>query len=113
MLIPKVKNDKVDTITSRKGIANVFGELYSKLYAGDETEEELQNTLNQESRAVGEKKRCINGEILLITDEEIQAAINKLKKGKASDNNGIRAEDIKTCDNVTKETIKNRSLTKC
>ena len=32
-----------------------------------------------------------NEEIPLITDEEIQAAINKLKKGKASDNNGIRA----------------------
>ena len=28
-----------------------------------------------------------NEEIPLITDEEIQAAINKLKKGKASDNN--------------------------
>ena len=47
-----------------------------------------------------------NEEILLITDEEIQAAINKLKKGKASDNNGIRAEDIKTCDNERKEMIK-------
>ena len=29
-----------------------------------------------------------------------------LKKGKASDNNGIRAEDIKICDNETKEMIK-------
>ena len=48
----------------------------------------------------------MNEEILLIIDEEIQAAINKLKKGKASDNTGIRAEDINTCDNVTKETIK-------
>ena len=42
----------------------------------------------------------------LITDEEIQAAINKLKKGTANDSNGIRAEDIKTCDNETKEVIK-------
>ena len=47
-----------------------------------------------------------NEEILLITDEEIQAAINKLKKGIANDSNGIRAEDIKTCDNETKEVIK-------
>ena len=46
MLIPKVKNDKGDTITSGKGIANVFGEFYSKLYADDGTEEKLQNTLN-------------------------------------------------------------------
>ena len=28
------------------------------------------------------------------------------KKGKASDNNGIRAEDIKTCDDTTKEMIR-------
>ena len=28
------------------------------------------------------------------------------KKGKASDNNGIRAEDIKTCDETTKEMIR-------
>ena len=34
----------------------------------------------------------------LITDEEIQEAINKLKKGEASDNNGIHAEDIKNCE---------------
>ena len=33
----------------------------------------------------------------MTTDEELQTAINKLKKGKASDNNGIRAEDIRTC----------------
>ena len=47
-----------------------------------------------------------NEEIPLITDEEIQRAINKFKKGKASNNNGIRAEDIKTCDTETKEMIK-------
>ena len=41
----------------------------------------------------------------MITDE-IQAAIDKRNKGKASDNNGIRAEDINTCNNETKETIK-------
>ena len=28
------------------------------------------------------------------------------KKGKASDNNGLRAADIKTCDATTKETIR-------
>ena len=35
--------------------------------------------------------------------EKVQAAIDKLKKGKASDNNGIRADDIKTCDATTKK----------
>ena len=81
VLMPKSKNDK-GTITSRKGIANVFGEFHSKLYAGDETEEELQNTLNHEPRAVDEDKHNEEGnneEKPMITDEEIQAAINKLK----------------------------------
>ena len=32
-LIPKVKNAKGDTVTSRKEIANFFGKFYSKLYA--------------------------------------------------------------------------------
>ena len=35
--------------------------------------------------------------------KKIQKAINKPKKGKASEKNGIRAGDIKTCDNETKE----------
>ena len=64
-------------------------------------QEKLQNTL-KDSRADDEEKNNGEGdneEIPLITAEEIQAAINKLKKGKASDNNGIHAEDIKTCDN--------------
>ena len=44
-------------------------------------------------------------EIPEITEEEVQTAINKLKKGKASDNYGFRAEDVKTCDDTTKEMI--------
>ena len=38
VLIPKVKSDRGDTITSKKKIAKIFGEFYSKLFAGDETE---------------------------------------------------------------------------
>ena len=79
-----------------------------KFFVGDETEE-LKSTLNHETRADDEEKyndEGSNEEIPLITDEEIQAAINNLKKGKASGNNGIRAEGIKTCDKVTRETVK-------
>ena len=64
-------------------------------------EEKLQSTLSHDTRAVDEEKSIgedNNEQIPLITDEEIQAAINKLKKGKASDNKGIRAEVIKACD---------------
>ena len=71
-----------------------------------------QNTLGRDAGAVDEEKSMEKIiKIHLITDEEIQAAINKLRKG-ASDNNGVRAEDVKNCDVATKEKIKGSS-TKC
>ena len=48
----------------------------------------------------------MKNEIPEFTQDEVQAAIDKLKKGKASDNNGIRAEDLKTCDATTTEMIR-------
>ena len=41
-----------------------------------------------------------------ITTEELQIAINKLKKRQSPDSNGIRAEDIKACDDETKEVVR-------
>ena len=38
-----------------------------------------------------------------ITTEELQSAISKLKTGKSPDSNGIRAEDIKACDDEMRE----------
>ena len=38
--------------------------------------------------------------------EELQTAINKLKNGKSADGNGIRAEDIKACDDETTEMVR-------
>ena len=35
--------------------------------------------------------------------KEIQTAIDRLKRGKSSDSNGIRAEDIKGCGDETKK----------
>ena len=107
-LIPKVKNDKGETITSRKGIANVFGELYSKLQAENHFGQEVQN-LQKETRRNTKKKSYneeVRNEMPEFTQKEVQAAIDSLKKGKASDNNGIRAEDIKTCDETTKEILR-------
>ena len=48
----------------------------------------------------------VKNEIPEFTQDEAQAAIDKLEKGKASDNNGFQAEDIKTCDATTKEMIR-------
>ena len=41
-----------------------------------------------------------------ITTEELQDAINKLKKGKSPDSDGIRAEDIKVCDDETRGMVR-------
>ena len=54
--IPKVKNDKRETITSREGTANVFGELYSKLFAKTQPGKEAQETRNMETKMGDEKK---------------------------------------------------------
>ena len=44
----------------------------------------------------------VRNEIPEFTQDEVQTAIDSLKKNKASDSNGIRAEDVKTCDETTK-----------
>ena len=41
-LIPKIRDEKYEIITSRKGIANVFGKFYSKLFSdGQQGEDAL------------------------------------------------------------------------
>ena len=39
VLITKIKNDKGECITSRKGIADVFGEFYKRLYEDNERDD--------------------------------------------------------------------------
>ena len=101
-----MKNDKGETITYRKGIANVFGEFYGKLFAENQLAEEVTNL---EPRMNTEKKSC--NEDVRMKYQSSHTMKYKLplitsKKGKASDNNGIRAEDIKTCDETTKQMIR-------
>ena len=45
-------------------------------------------------------------EIPEITTDELQTAINRLTKGESADGNGIRAQDIKACDEETKEMVR-------
>ena len=47
-----------------------------------------------------------DGGIPEITTEELQTAISKLKKGKSPDSKGIRTEDIKACDDETREMVR-------
>ena len=41
-----------------------------------------------------------------ITSEELQDAIRKLEKGQSPDSDGIRAEDLKACDDETRERVR-------
>ena len=75
-LIPKIKNEKGEVITSRKGTANVFGELYSKLYADDQCEKTGDGKMTKRSKCrcgreernsrVQQQKSCR----LLLTDSK-------------------------------------------
>ena len=67
VLITKIKNDKGECITSRKGIADVFGEFYKRLYEDNERDD-FGHEMSEDRR------------IPEITTEEIQNAISKLKK---------------------------------
>ena len=93
VLFTKIKNDKGEYITSRKGIADVFGEFYKRLYE-DNKKDDFEHEMSDDRR------------ILEITTEELQNAISKLIKGKSPDSIGIRAEDIKACDDETREMVR-------
>ena len=76
------KNEKGEFITSRKGIANVFGEFHKKLYDDQEHEEtqqeheenETESSIDVQNKDTSEMKR-----IPEITTGELQTAINRLK----------------------------------
>ena len=81
-LIPKVKNEKSETITSRKRIANVFGEFYSQLYAEKRFGEEVQNphksrTTNTEGESCNDDEKNEKPEF---TKDEVQTATDSLKE---------------------------------
>ena len=93
VLIAKIKNDKGECITSRKGIVDVFGEFYKRLDENNERDD-FEHEMSYDRR------------IPEITTEELQNEICKLKKSKSTDSNGIRVEDIKAYDDETREMMR-------
>ena len=77
ILIPKSKNMKGETITSRKGIADVFGEFYAKLYDGcEETGTKEEDELDtEETKAKCDLHMKKSAPIPEFTTEERQDAI--------------------------------------
>ena len=103
VLITKIKNERGNIIRSRKGIANIFGELYKKLYDDNEQDEYGNESITGVHISDTEDMTIIPQ----ITTEELQDAIRKLKKkGKSADSDGIRAEDIKASDDETREMVR-------
>ena len=85
-LIPKVKNDKA-TITSRKGIACVFGVFCSEPCAGEPLGEEVQDPHISETRMNTERESCnddLNNQMPEFTQHEVQTAIHSLKKNSSN-----------------------------
>ena len=76
VLITKIKNERGEIITSREGIANVFGEFYKKLY-DDNEHDEYGNESNIDVHISDNEEMT---RIPEITSEELQDAIRKLKK---------------------------------
>ena len=109
VLITKIKNDKAECITSRKGIADAFGEFYKRLHEDkekDDSEHEVNDDDNYSNTDVHNNDTEETAGIPEITTEELQTAINKLTKGKSPDSKGIRAEDVKACDEETREMVR-------
>ena len=102
VIITKMENEKGECITSRQGIADVFGEIYKKLYEDkgkDESEQALGEDENN-STDVHNNNTEETTRIPEITTKELQTAIIN------PDNKGIRAGDIKDCDEETREVMR-------
>ena len=61
-LIPNITDEKDDIITSRKGIADVFGKFYSKLFAEEQPDDANCNAGDTKMRKMKNVKKMKKGE---------------------------------------------------
>ena len=85
---------KVSPISLVNSTKNFYGDNEQDEY-GNESNIDVHTSDTEETTRIPE-----------ITSEELQDAIRKLEKGKSPDSDGIRAEDIKACDEETKEMVR-------
>ena len=97
-----IKNERGKVITLSKGIDNVCGEFYNIIYDDNEQDEYgNESNIDVHISDTGEMTR-----IPEITSEELKVAMRELRKDKSPDSDGIRAEDIKACDEETEEMLR-------
>ena len=76
VLITKIKNERGEIITSRKGIANISGEFSKKLY--DDNEQDENGNESNKDMHISDTEEMTR--IPEITSEELQDATRKFKK---------------------------------
>ena len=109
VLITKIKNEKGVNHHISKRDCQCLWRIPQKIYDDNEQEEsgqdigenENENSIDVHNNNTNEMTR-----IPEITTEELRTAINKLKKSQYPDGNGILAEDIKACDDETREMVR-------
>ena len=77
--------------------------FYENLYESEESDtgQEKESRTEEDERILGK-----HVPVPEFTQNEIQDAIDRLKKGKAKDSSGVRAEQLKNCSDDTKEKIR-------
>ena len=95
ILNPKIKNMEGETITTRKGIANVFAEFYATLYEDDKGEDDKEKNEAKTHTENKEKMPMQSEPIPEFTTSEIQDAVDRLKRRKAGESGGVRAQQLK------------------
>ena len=93
----------MECITSRKGIADK--ELYED-NEKDDSEHKVNDDGNYSNTDAHNNDTEETAGIPESTTEEFANRNQQTQKGKTSDNKGIRAEDIKDCDEETREMVR-------
>ena len=99
ILIPNIRNKDGEAEKTRQGNANVFAKFYEELHKGEDEQDDEDKSSRIDQENVDSSQ---NETIPEFTKEEI----HRLKKGKAKDNSGVRAEQLKICSEDTKEKIR-------